>query len=79
MVTCDGADASHDLVKELDRLAGRHGYQLTWSAAVDEQGQVRERRVGEACAGTRCAHPACWIEKVHVTELTRPAAQGPWR
>ena len=31
MVTCDGAGASHDLVKELDRLASRHGYQVTWS------------------------------------------------
>jgi hypothetical protein len=31
MVTCDGAGASHDLVKELDRLASRHGYQLTYS------------------------------------------------
>ena len=31
MVTCDGAGASHELVKELDRLASRHGHQLTWS------------------------------------------------
>jgi hypothetical protein len=31
MVTCDGAGASYDLVKELDRLACRHGYQVTWS------------------------------------------------
>jgi len=31
MVTCDGAGASHALVKELDRLASRHGYQVTWS------------------------------------------------
>ena len=31
MVTCDGAGASHDLVTELDRLASRHGYQVTWS------------------------------------------------
>ena len=31
MVTCDGAGASHDLVKELDRLAARHGYQVTYS------------------------------------------------
>ena len=31
MVTCDGAGASHELVKELDRLASRHGYQITWS------------------------------------------------
>jgi Transposase DDE domain group 1 len=31
MITCDGAGASHELVQELDRLAGRHGYQVTWS------------------------------------------------
>ncbi len=31
MVTCDGAGASHELVKELDRLAARHGYQVTYS------------------------------------------------
>jgi hypothetical protein len=31
MVTCDGAGASHALVRELDRLAGRHGYQLAYS------------------------------------------------
>src|SRR5271155_5163914 len=31
MVTCAGAGASHALVKELDRLAARHGYQVTYS------------------------------------------------
>ena len=31
MITCDGAGASHALVKELDRLAARHGYQVTYS------------------------------------------------
>jgi hypothetical protein len=31
MVTCDGAGASHDLVKRLDKLANRRGYQLTCS------------------------------------------------
>ena len=31
MITCDGAGASHALVKELDRLASRHGYQVTYS------------------------------------------------
>jgi hypothetical protein len=31
MVTCDGAGASHELVRELDRLASRHGYQVTYS------------------------------------------------
>jgi hypothetical protein len=31
MITCDGAGASHALVQELDRLASRHGYQVTYS------------------------------------------------
>jgi hypothetical protein len=31
MITCDGAGASHALVKELDRLASRHGYLVTYS------------------------------------------------
>ena len=31
MVTCDGAGASHDLVKELARLASRRGYEVTYS------------------------------------------------
>ena len=31
MITCDGAGASHALIKELDRLAARHGYQVTYS------------------------------------------------
>jgi hypothetical protein len=56
MVTCDGAGASHELVKELDRLASRHGYQVTWSvgwalSARDRQGSRvrlggRDRRQG---------------------------------
>jgi hypothetical protein len=70
-VTCDGAGASHELVKELDRLASRRGYQVTWSvgwalgareqqaigkvpettweAAIDGEGEVRERRSDDAC------------------------------
>ena len=31
MVTCDGAGAGHDLVKRLDKLASRRGYELTYS------------------------------------------------
>jgi hypothetical protein len=31
MVTCDGAGASHGLITRLDQLAGRRGYQLTYS------------------------------------------------
>jgi len=33
MVTCDGAGASHDLVKCLDKLASRRGYELTTPSA----------------------------------------------
>jgi hypothetical protein len=44
MVTCDGAGASHDLVKELDRLGRRHGYQLTysvgWALSAREQAAI---------------------------------------
>jgi hypothetical protein len=99
MVTCDGAGASHDLVKELDRLASRHGYQVTWSvgwalgarerqalgqvpesaweAAIDGKGEVRERRSDDACGSPDCAHPSCWIEEAHVTELTGLLREGP--
>ena len=31
MVTCDGAGASHELVKKLDQLASRRGYQVIYS------------------------------------------------
>jgi hypothetical protein len=31
MVTCDGAGASHDLIRHLDKLASRRGYELTYS------------------------------------------------
>jgi hypothetical protein len=31
MITCDGAGASHDLVKKLDKLASRRGYQVVYS------------------------------------------------
>ena len=31
MITCDGAGASHDLVKHLDKLAARPGYQVIYS------------------------------------------------
>ena len=31
MITCDGAGASHGLIAELDRLASRRGYEVTYS------------------------------------------------
>ena len=50
MVTCDGAGASHELVKELDRLASRHGYQVTWSVgwALGAREQAAIGKVPEA-------------------------------
>ena len=45
MIIGDGADASHALVKELERLASRHGYQVTysvgWELAARETTQAR--------------------------------------
>jgi hypothetical protein len=50
MVTCDGAGASHDLARELDRLASRHGYQVTWSIgwALGERERTAIGKVPEA-------------------------------
>src|ERR1700691_2372513 len=42
MITCDGAGASHELVKELDRLASRHGYQVTYSVGWALGGRERD-------------------------------------
>ena len=42
MVTCDGAGASHGLITQLDKLARRPGYQLTYSVGWELGG--RERR-----------------------------------
>jgi len=45
MVTCDGAGASHDLVKRLDELAGRRGcelvYSVGWALAGREKTALR--------------------------------------
>jgi len=49
MVTCDGAGASHDLVTELDRLASRHGYQVTWSVGW-AHGALRRSACASAAA-----------------------------
>jgi Transposase DDE domain group 1 len=48
-----------------------------WQIAVDEHGEVRERRAGTACADRCCAHRRCWIEEAHVTELTGLLRDGP--
>ena len=45
MVTCDGAGASHDLVKHLDKLAARLGQQLVYSVGW-ARGERRRRHCG---------------------------------
>jgi len=48
-----------------------------WQIAVDERGEVRERRADEACGDLDCGHRRCWIEEAHVTELTSLLREGP--
>jgi hypothetical protein len=48
-----------------------------WQIAVDERGQVRERRADETCSDIGCGHRRCWIEEAHVTELTGLLREGP--
>ena len=38
---------------------------------------MRERCAGDACAALSCAHPRCWVEEAHVTELTGLMREGP--
>jgi Transposase DDE domain group 1 len=45
--------------------------------AVDERGEVRERRAGGACGDPGCGHRQCRIEEAHVTELTSLLREGP--
>jgi hypothetical protein len=64
-------------------LGGREKAAITevpgkaWQIAVDERGEVRERRAGQACRDLHCAHRRCWIEEAHVTELTSLLREGP--
>ncbi len=49
MITCDGAGASHELLKRLDILAARRGYELTYSVgwALGEREKTALRLVPE--------------------------------
>ena len=48
-----------------------------WQIAIDQRGEVRERRADGACASRRCGHGRCWVEEAHVTELTGLLREGP--
>ena len=64
-------------------LGGRERTAITavpagaWQIAIDHRGEVRERRAADACADQCCAHPRCWIQEAHVTELTGLLREGP--
>jgi hypothetical protein len=60
-----------------ERAAIRLVPQAAWQIAIDQRGEVRERRTGDACPDRSCGHPRCWLEEAHVTELTGLLREGP--
>jgi hypothetical protein len=48
-----------------------------WQIAIGPDGEIRERRAGDACGEGGCGHRACWIEEAHVSELTGLLRQSP--
>jgi DDE family transposase len=62
---------------EREKVALRLVPEQAWQIAIDPSGEVRERRAGDACANSSCAHRRCWIEEAHVTELTGLLREGP--
>jgi hypothetical protein len=48
-----------------------------WQIAIDQRGEVRERRTADACVDRCCGHARCWVEEAHVTELTGLLREGP--
>jgi hypothetical protein len=60
-----------------ERAAIRLVPQEAWQIAIDQRGEVRERRAGDACADRSCGHARCWVEEAHVTELTGLLREGP--
>src|SRR6266496_270097 len=51
--------------------------QEAWQIAIDQRGEVRERRAADACADRSCGHGRCWVEEAHVSELTGLLREGP--
>ncbi len=62
---------------ERERRAIRLAAGPAWQIAVDQRGEIRERRADDACGDTSCAHRDCWVEEAHVTELTALVRTGP--
>jgi hypothetical protein len=62
---------------ERERRALHRVPQQAWQAAIDGRGQVRERRVDDACPDPGCAHARCWRQEAQVAELTGLLREGP--
>jgi hypothetical protein len=60
-----------------ERAAIRLVPEQAWQIAIDQRGQVRERRTAAACTDRSCGHARCWVEEAHVTELTGLLREGP--
>ncbi len=60
-----------------ERAAIRLVPEQAWQIAIDQRGEVRERRTSDACADRSCGHGRCWAEEAHVTELTGLLRDGP--
>jgi hypothetical protein len=64
-------------------LGGREKTAITavpegaWQIAVEERGEIRERRADGACGELRCAHRRWGIDEAHLTELTGLLREGP--
>ena len=48
-----------------------------WQIAIDQHGEIRERRASDSCADRCCTHARCWVQEAHVTELTGLLREGP--
>jgi hypothetical protein len=62
---------------ERERRAIQLVPEAAWQIAVDQRGEVCERRSADACGDRDCAHRGCWIEEAHVTEVTGLLREGP--
>ena len=78
MVTCDGAGASHALIKHLDKLAARRGYELTYSVgwALGEREKTALRLVpGAGLADRDRSAAARSASAAPMTPAPMPAAR----
>ena len=71
MVTCDGAGASHDLIKKLDKLASRPGYQVIYS--VGWELSEREKAALALVPGTHGRPPSTARARSASAAPTTPA------